>query len=93
MCIALDIKRPQAAIADASRLIIKDVYPTYMTANSFLESAQFSIVNSSQDEDAHGGFGDKGGEDAQLAIGLGRENITGVLPLYLFKEHWLIAKR
>ena len=26
-------------------------------------------------------------------MGLGREDITGVLPLYLFKEHWLIAKR
>ena len=39
MCIGLNIKRPEAAIADASRLIIKDIYPTYMTANSFLESA------------------------------------------------------
>jgi hypothetical protein len=26
-------------------------------------------------------------------MGVGRENITAVLPLYLFKEHWLIAKR
>lgn len=26
-------------------------------------------------------------------MGIGRENITGVLPLYLFKEHWFIAKR
>ena len=26
-------------------------------------------------------------------MGLGRENITAVLPLYLFKEHWEIARR
>jgi hypothetical protein len=28
-----------------------------------------------------------------LALGLGRENITGVLPLYLFNEHWRIASK
>jgi len=26
-------------------------------------------------------------------MGIGRENITGLLPLFLFKEHWFIAKR
>ena len=26
-------------------------------------------------------------------MGVGRENITGVMPLYLFKEHWEIARR
>lgn len=26
-------------------------------------------------------------------MGLGRENITGVIPLYLFKEHWEVARR
>jgi hypothetical protein len=25
-------------------------------------------------------------------MGLGRENITGILPLYLFQEHWEVAK-
>ncbi len=28
-----------------------------------------------------------------MAQGLGRENINGVLPLFLFKEHWEIARR
>lgn len=36
MCIGLDVVRPEAAIADASRLVIKDIFPTYMTAESFL---------------------------------------------------------
>ena len=43
MCIGLSVVRPQAAIADPSRLIIKDIIPTYMTADSFLQSAQFNI--------------------------------------------------
>lgn len=43
-------------------------------------------------QEAHGGFEPK--EDkGKLALGLGREEITGILPLYLFKEHWSIAKR
>ena len=41
-------------------------------------------------ENAHGGFG--GQVEGQLAIGIGRENISGVMPLYLFKEHWQLAK-
>jgi hypothetical protein len=28
-----------------------------------------------------------------LATGVGRENVTGILPLFLFNEHWEIAKR
>ena len=28
----------------------------------------------------------------ELALGLGRESVSGVLPLFLFREHWEIAK-
>lgn len=44
----------------------------------------------------HGGFsknGDAKNKDAQVMMGLGRENITGLMPLYLFEEHWAIARR
>jgi hypothetical protein len=33
------------------------------------------------------------GQTGKLAIGISREDISGVMPLYLFKEHWNIAKR
>jgi hypothetical protein len=60
MCIALNVVRPEAAIADASRLIIKDIYPTYMTSESFLESAKFKITGAGGDgSQAHGGFDKK----------------------------------
>ena len=28
-----------------------------------------------------------------MAVGAGRESISGALPLFLFKEHWELAKR
>jgi len=41
MCLALSVNRPEAAIADPSRLSIKAIIPTYLKADSFLESAKF----------------------------------------------------
>ena len=100
MGIGLSIKRPEAAIADPTRLEILDIYPTYLSVDSFLESAKFKLMNSQgQAQNVHGGFSGKGHEDntnnkgAQLAMGVGRENLTGLLPLYLFKDHWAIARR
>jgi hypothetical protein len=90
MCIGLSISRPEAAIADPSRLIIQDIHPTYISADSFLQSAQFNI--NSQGDEAHGGF-QPNNKGAKLAMGVGREDISGVLPLYLFDEHWKIAIR
>jgi len=92
MCIGLEIQRPEAAIADPSRLIIRDILPTYISADSFLESARFMIeaAGGVEQEKAHGGFNEKKGH---LALGLGRESITGVMPLYFFQEHWQLAKK
>jgi hypothetical protein len=54
MCLALDVSRSEACIADPSRLVIKDIVPTFMTGDSFLDSAIFSLR---KDGEAHGGFG------------------------------------
>jgi hypothetical protein len=88
MALALDVGRSEAAISDPSKLVIKDIIPTFMTTDSFLDSAVFSL---NKNKDAHGGFTVK--NEGKLAMGLGRENITGVLPLFLFKEHWLVARK
>lgn len=58
-----------------------------MSLDSFLDS---SIFNLKKNQDAAGGFDYK--LQGELAVGLGREKVSGVLPLYLFKEHWEIAK-
>src|SRR3569833_675798 len=88
MCLCLDVGRSEAAIADPTKLVIKDIIPTFMTSESFLDSAVFSL---GRNDTAHGGF--KVGNEGKLAMGLGKENITEALPLYLFKEHWEIARR
>lgn len=88
MCLGLDVGRSEAAIADPTRLVIKDIIPTFISAESFLQVAAFTIK---RNEEAHGGFDVK--NQGSLAQGVGRENITGILPLYLFKEHWEIARR
>ena len=43
MCIGLNIERPEEAIADPSRLIIKDIVPSYVSLDTFLESAKFKM--------------------------------------------------
>lgn len=92
MCLALDVERSEGCIADPSLLKIKAVIPTFMSSDAFIDSSIFSLK---KDDEAHGGFSghDTNNKDAALAMGVGRENITGVLPLYLFKEHWAVARR
>ena len=94
MCLSLDIVRSEACIADPTLLRITKIIPTFMSADSFIDSAIFSL---NADQNAHGGFAQPGQKPADnnggLAMGLGRESVTGVLPLYLFKEHWEVARR
>ncbi len=87
MCLGLQIMRSEATISDPTKLVIKDVVPTFLSAESFLDSASFML---SRNPDAHGGMSH---EEGKLAEGIGRENISGVLPLYLFKEHWQVARK
>ena len=87
MCMCLSIARSEAAVADPSKLVIRDVTPTFMTASAFLDSAGFLLQ---KDAGAHGGFGR---EEGKLAEGVGRESVSGVLPLFLFPEHWSVARR
>lgn len=53
MCVGLSIGRSNATIQDPSKLVIKDVYPVYMSLDSFMES---SIYNLKINQDAAGGF-------------------------------------
>ena len=86
--LCLDVTRSEAAIADPNQLVVKDVIPCFMSCSAYLESAAYNLERQSN---AHGSF-DKNVQ-GNLASGIGRENVTGILPLYLFDEHWEIAKR
>ena len=89
ICVGLDISRSEACINDPSKLIIREVYPSFISLDSFLES---SIYNLKLNSDASGGFELSRQSELGLAIGVGREKLTGALPLFLFKEHWELAK-
>ena len=54
MCLGLDVGRSEAAIADPTRLVIKDIIPTFISAESFLQVAAFTIK---RNEEAHGELG------------------------------------
>jgi hypothetical protein len=53
MCLALDVERSEACIADPSMLKIKQVIPTFMTSDAFMDSSIFTL---DKDPNAHGGF-------------------------------------
>ena len=89
ICVGLDISRSEACINDPSKLIIREVYPSFISLDSFLES---SIYNLKLNSDASGGFEMSRQNELGLAIGAGREKLSGALPLFLFKEHWELAK-
>lgn len=59
-----------------------------MSCSAYLDSAAYNLERQSN---ATGGFGRHA--QGELAQGVGREKITGILPLYLFDEHWEISKR
>jgi uncharacterized protein YegL len=88
LCICLDIRRSEAAIADPTKLVIKKIIPNFLSADAFIEATQFAIA---ADSEAQGGFGKN--DDAEILVGVGRESITGVLPLFMFKEHFEVARK
>lgn len=69
-------------INDPSKLIIKSIVPTFMSVDSFLESSIFKLE---ENQDASGGYDYK--KQGELALGIGRESVSGLMPLWLFREH------
>lgn len=88
LCLTFDVGRSQAAIMDPTQIVIKDIFPTVMTVQSFMFSAEYALKANSE---AHGGF-DKGAQ-GEIIKGVARESITGVLPLYICPENWKVAKQ
>ncbi|KAG0002662.1 hypothetical protein BGZ79_002546 [Entomortierella chlamydospora] len=89
LCMTLDVSRSPGAIADPSQLVIKSIFPTFLTSSMFTLALGHSLSQNSP-EDVHGGF-DRN-IDASIAPGVAQESITAVLPLYINKEHWQVAK-
>ena len=89
LCITLDVQRPEKAIRDPSLVGVKSIGTTMMSAESFLDSVLFSLGNTFDQLSVHGGFT---GESGTVITGTSRENISGVMPLYINEYHWKVAK-
>ncbi|KAF9913067.1 hypothetical protein BX616_010182 [Lobosporangium transversale] len=89
LCMTMDVSRGAGTIADPSQLVIKSIFPTYLTSSMFTMALGHSLSQNTP-EDVHGGF-DRN-SFASIAPGVAHENITAVMPLYINKEHWQVAK-
>lgn len=87
--IALDVGRSETVIHDPSKIVIKSVHPSFISGNSFMDALEFSLSNNSPDN-VHGGF-DKHTQ-GKVVSGMARENITGMMPLFINRTHWKVAK-
>ena len=76
--ICLKISRGEGAIMDPTLVKIHDIIPTFMSVNAYLDSAGYQL--------------ERDGDHNTLAMGVAREDVNGILPLYLFREHWSIAR-
>ncbi|KAG0043585.1 hypothetical protein BGZ83_011250 [Gryganskiella cystojenkinii] len=89
LCMTLDVSRSVSAIADPSQLVIKSIFPTFLTSSMFTMALGHSLATNNPEE-VHGGF-DRN-IDASIAPGLAHEKITAVLPLYINEAHWKVAR-
>lgn len=88
LCITYDVSRSEAAVMDPTQIVIKDVLPSFIGVSPFLTSAEYAIKSN---PDAHGGFNKQ--QQGSIIKGVAREDITGVLPLYICPENWQIARQ
>ena len=107
MALTLQVRRSEATIFDPNQLIIDAIGTSFMTCDTFFETSAIakryadsdtvevplkSIENVAVKSQSSfsGGF-DKN-VAGSLIKGTGAENINAILPLFLFNEHWQIAK-
>lgn len=88
LCITFDIGRPEVAIQDASRIIIKQIYPSIICASAFLDSVKYSMTLNPNNS---GGFDTS--FPGSIVKGASNETITAALPVYFCPEHWESASQ
>jgi hypothetical protein len=86
-CIGINGSGTDVAIMNPYRYEVLAVTPTLLTYGGFIDAAYYEIKKNPEIIRKF----DKGMTD-QLAKGIAREDISGVVPLYLNKDHWNIAR-
>ena len=83
LCITFDVSRSEAAIMCPSKIKITAIYPTIISAQSFLNAIKYSINLN---------FNENSIEKEHIIKGVAQESINAALPIFLCKEHWEIAR-
>eukprot|EP00761_Pharyngomonas_kirbyi_P009190 gb/GECH01009205.1/.p1 GENE.gb/GECH01009205.1/~~gb/GECH01009205.1/.p1 ORF type:complete len:1208 (+),score=323.18 gb/GECH01009205.1/:1-3624(+) len=86
--IALDVSRSEAAVMDPSKLKIRSIHNTIISAGSFSDALRFTLPKSPQ---AAGDYNINA--QGEILVGQAREPVTGVFPLYICEPHWKVARR
>lgn len=80
--IALEADASEICIMDPTRLRIKRISPSFMGCDGFLEAANWSL-NQGNDISYS--------SSTNIVVDAARQNVNGVMPLYLNDKHWKIA--
>lgn len=92
LCVCVKVSRTLEALDNPSHLKVTDVYPLTMSACEFQEKYKFALDNADIDKDDNEDtiFNKK---NQMIIYGKNKEEINAVLPLCIFEEHWVYAKR
>jgi hypothetical protein len=83
LCMTFSLIRPEQAIMVPSTIHITGIYPTVISAQSFMNAIKYSI-NLNFDNDSE--------SNELVVVGEARESINGCLPLFINKDHWEVSK-
>lgn len=80
LCITFDVTRTEKAIVQPNSIQVNAIYPTIITAHSFLDAVKYSINLNFQNK------------KEQIFKGVAQESINAALPIFICPEHWAIAR-
>ena len=83
LCISFNVSRSEAAVMAPSKMKINAIYPTVISAQSFLYAIKYSINLN---------FSENAVQNERIIKGVAQESINAALPIFLCKEHWEIGR-
>ena len=89
-CLTFNVTCNEFCTVNSNEIVINEIFPTYVTANSFLESVKFKLKIGGGGPAAIGGFDENPSE--KIIKGAAAENINACLPIFICDEHWMVAR-
>ena len=87
LCITFNVTCNQYCLVDSNNMIINKIFPSFVSANSFLQSVKYAL---NIKPNSIGGFGHDENNKGTIFKGDAGE-INACLPVFICPEHWEIA--